>query len=157
MTVVALSLCLTGGALAAAPKPPKTACWQLGILPDWLTIVTKPAGATVKMSDGPMKFYNVGGEFTEPTTSYSVPVAGTGHMKGNVFHFSVSGAGLHQGTVTSVLALGLEGEWDVSTGAGTMNYWFSNGATGTEVLNPQDCTTTQVIPKEGSGATLTTP
>jgi hypothetical protein len=115
-----LVLALAGAALAAGPKVPKTVCLQIagpgGFI---LSMAIKTAG-TVKKGSGPVKFYSINGEFNNVGV-VSTPVVGTGHMNGNIFHFSASGTGFLSGSGNLVYCM--EAEWDLTnTAPQTMHF-----------------------------------
>jgi hypothetical protein len=104
--VLALSLSLTGAALAAGPKP---ACFQFGFS-DTIHLIFKAMG-TAKTSAGNVKMYAVHGEST--TATYSVPLAGTAHIQPGtgIVHFSVAGQTL---VGLDMLTFQFEGFWDTA-------------------------------------------
>ncbi len=111
--VLAMVLCLAGTALAAEPKPPTQLCLKMHQWGDNFVLLNKSMG-TVKTSEGPVKFYAIHGEQYWP--GYSLAVSGTGHVKGGVYHFSVSGSYLSGGTEYTYLT---EMKWNLTTLTGT--------------------------------------
>jgi hypothetical protein len=114
-----LVLALAGAALAAGPKVPKAVCLQIaGPSGFILSMIIKTSG-TVKKASGPVKFYSINGEFNNVGV-VSTPVVGTGHLNGNIFHFSASGTGFYSG---SSVVYCMEAEWDLTnTAAQTIHF-----------------------------------
>ena len=79
---------------------------------------------TVKKASGPVKFYGINGEFNN-VGFFTTPVVGSGHMNGNIFHFSASGNGFFPGFGNLVYCM--EAEWDL-TKHRTPNHTFSDSS-----------------------------
>ncbi len=88
--VVSLSLAGVAMAGSAAKQPPTVSCWDWGVFRTVLSI--KPFSGNIAISEGTTKFYAIHGELSNGS-SFSAPVSGTGHMTGNIFHFSLTGTG----------------------------------------------------------------
>jgi hypothetical protein len=113
----------------------------------------KSFGGKAPISGGKIKFYAIHGELTNQE-DFSAPVSGTGHMDGNILHFSLTGSSLWiDGRLWSYH---FEGFWDVvnKTGTGSFQGVVRNAGTGNAeitdfnfgiTLQPGDCSTT-VIP-----------
>ena len=155
MLVFVVSLALAGVAMAAKPAPAAVSCW------DWsngfkTVLSIKPWSGNIAISGGTIKFYAIHGEVSNGS-SLSAPVSGTGHMEGNIFHFSLTGTSLVSGRVWTYE---FEGFWDVvnkigegvylagvkDTSASDMNALSSTNL----VLGSGDCKTT-VIPQIAGG------
>jgi hypothetical protein len=151
LILLAITLSLTATAQGASTTtPPKSVCLTDGNYIYPLTI--KPSG-TVKMSDGRVKFYNINGEYFFPGIA-SFPVTGSGHVKGTVFHFSLTGNSYVSGAYWTAL---LEGSWDLaqpSNPVGTVYVHqisnFGSGGGSTYSLSLTDCST-QTLPYNDQG------
>jgi len=98
LMVLGLGLCLAVGASAAKGTVPKQLCLfnNLGGIDQLptagtvnvLSLAPKMSG-TIKLANGPVKYYNITGEVTGAT--YTFPVAGSGRLLGSIFHFTITG------------------------------------------------------------------
>jgi hypothetical protein len=153
--VLALSMSLTGAALAAGPK---AACFQLGAFSDVIHLTFKALG-TMKTSAGKVKVYAVNGE--DASGGSSVPLVGTAHIQSGttIVHFSVAGQTDSGG---GMLTYQFEGFWDTAVSSlpfpqfvGTMNFrvFFGGGAlinSGNGLgLFSADCTAPPAFPYDG--------
>jgi hypothetical protein len=118
LLVFLLSFFLVGSAVAATPKPPAIACFKWDTMGFATMISTKVATKTIQTATSSVKFYSVIGE-TLPIGGSGFPVVGSGHMNGDVFHFSFSGS---IGNAASFYTLTAEGKWNTSTASGTISY-----------------------------------
>ena len=90
--VITLAVAVMAAGLAVAgPKAPKALCLHLSApaMPDHIILSIQPVGGSIRLSEGTIKFYSIHGEYC--TDSYSIPLTGTGHLNGNVFHFDLRG------------------------------------------------------------------
>ncbi len=108
-TAVFVSLALAEPGFAAA-KPPKSLCF-LGLSATY-NLATKKGG-TIQGSEGKVAFYTIQG--TIQSGSLLIPISGSGHMEGDVFHFSYDGT-YHSGIEQAFTHE--EGRWDVVNDAG---------------------------------------
>jgi hypothetical protein len=145
------------GVAMAASRPPTKICldWSPDILFTVLSI--KSFGGNITISGEKIKFYAIHGEASNQS-DFSVPVSGTGHMDGDIFHFSLTGSGLWvDGRLWSLLC---EGFWNVlnQTGTGSYQLVVRNSGTGTAdiggynfsiTLGLSDCSTTVIPYSEG--------
>ena len=151
MLVFVVSLSLAGVAMAAKPAPAAVSCW------DWsngfkTVLSIKSWSGNIAISGGTIKFYAIHGEVSDGS-SYSAPVSGTGHMVGNIFHFSLTGTSMKEGRVWTYE---LSGFWDVVNQNGQGAYLAGvkdqsasdmNALSGTNlVLVPGDCETIVIDP-----------
>lgn len=101
-------------AMAGTPKPPKELCLQLSPYTDVLVLGTK-SQSKIALASGKQTFYNVVGEW-DAFGSYSVPMSGSGHMNGDTFHASITGAAFANGLYG---LWGAEIFWDVVSSTGS--------------------------------------
>ncbi len=128
----------------AGPKPPKVLCidWQAAD-PDHVTmvLVTKATGAIAPLASGDTKFYSVHGEILG---LISAPCTGTGHMNGEIFHFSVKCVFDNSSDLSAVFFF--EARWDVTTRTGTGGLYGATSGGGFQPrvdlsLTPLNCRT----------------
>lgn len=108
---------IIAGTCLAAPKAPAKICLQPDDRYIEMAIVTKSAGGAMSLENGTFKFSHVVGEMVFPTIGWSMPIKGSGHMNGDVFHFFVTG-GDYLETLTLWTTVEFEGKWNVSTRTG---------------------------------------
>ena len=136
LLAMVLSLSFTTFALAASTTvPPKAICMTDGIYT--YVLVTKLAG-TVKTSQGTVKFYNINGEHY--ANDASIPITGTGHVKGTKFHFSCTGSTYWASGSGNYWTALLEGFWDLAdttNPVGTIT-WRQMTETGYTILPVSD-------------------
>lgn len=156
MLVFVVSFSLAGVAMAGpAVKPAPVSCWDWSPRGFKTVLSIKPWSGNIAISGGTIKFYAIHGEVSDG--SYSAPVSGTGHMEGNIFHFSLTGTSLWSGRVWTYE---FEGFWDAVNKTGTGAYLAGvkdasasdmNALSSTNlVLVSGDCKTT-VIPQIAGG------
>jgi len=155
LMVLALALPPAGTALAIPPGPkpvPKVLCLAMGeTVATWdtLLLANKLVG-TIPTAEGPIKFFAINGEYVS-SPAYSIPLAGTGHVKNGVFHFSVTGSTLIGTDPASqyIWTWFIEGFWNLANNSGTcyVQNIDSNGGHyhGPANLYPRDWTTV-IIP-----------
>jgi len=139
--VLALAFFMETVAFCAEPKPPKAICFSWGDLEDATTLVVKTTGR-VTLSTGKTTYYQIGGQHVIPrATPIRVPVSGTGHMEGNLFSFSFTGAASFDGGYGfQTYSLSAEGFWDLVALTGSINYHWSLPTDGTQTIQKMDCT-----------------
>lgn len=149
IVVIAMSLAMAGGAMAG-PKPPNSICLNWVGTSAVTTMAIKAFGGNLMMSDGATKFYAIHGEHLG---TVPFPLTGTGHMKGDVFHFAFT-AIAYSGS--EMVVADLEGTWNVVTKTGSMQYSALQGSTvftGASDLDDVPCSGVS-LPKDYSpGAT----
>ncbi len=153
MLVFLVSLSLAGVAMAGpGVKLAPVSCWNMGGFKTILSI--KPFSGNIAISGGTIKFYAIHGEVSNG--SFTAPVTGTGHMEGDVFHFSLTGTSWVSGRVWTYE---FEGFWNAVIQGGEAAYLAGvkdtdesrmNALSGTMALVSGDCKTT-VIPEVAGG------
>ena len=151
--VFILSFSSVGVAMAASKPPPKICLnWSTTLFTTVLSI--KPFGGNITITSGEkIKFYAIHGELTNGS-DFSAPVAGSGHMDGDVFHFSLTGSTLW--IDGNIWTFQFEGFWDVvnDTGTGSDQGMVRNTGTGNIMvgefdapitLQPGTCSTTVIL------------
>lgn len=124
---------LLGVNCLAAPKVPAKICLQPDNYFIDLAIVTKSAGSTMSLKDGNLKFSHVVGEMVFTVLGQSIPIKGSGHLSGEVFHFNANGNGWlevlnHWSTVE------FEAKWNVLHDTGWWRLlWVQRSSTGDQV------------------------
>ncbi len=116
MLVFVVSLALAGVAMAAKPAPEAVSCWYWSPSGFRTVLSIKSFSGDIAIYGGKIKFYAIHGELS--VGSYSAPVSGTGHMEGNIFHFSFAGT-LFSGRVWTYEFVGF---WDVVNKIGEGSY-----------------------------------
>lgn len=143
LLALSLSLSLAGATSAASlTTPPKNLCLKTGWSAQNISMVIKNQGS-IKFGAGPAKFYSINGEII--TASYSFPITGTGHMYGNVFHFTFNGS-YYYGLANDFYTFHLQGQWDLAQQSGIC-YWRTNNDLwqGPEPLNAVSCSDLDLI------------
>jgi hypothetical protein len=152
IVVFVVSLSLAGVAVALPPRAPTTICLQTVNTATVYVLVMKP-GTNVRLSDGVMKFYDIQGAIiTSPGPSgINMPLAGSGYVEGNVFHFTFDSTYHIDNTPYFVQA---EGLWDVVAKEGTMYAYISISGNFAWSLQQVSCTDQVVLYSEESEAGL---
>ena len=141
--VFILSLSLVGVAMAAAAKPPASFCFTPGYGFIY-ALVVKPS-SNIKMSDGTEKFYKIQGGFIGG--GFNTPVAGSGYIEGNIFHFTVDSTYTDSGTARYIKG---EGFWDPIAKTGTMYAYFSVSGNWIFPLTEETCSNYQILYSSGA-------
>jgi hypothetical protein len=140
LAAVALGFALAGGA-PAATAPPKTLCLQFTSIPIFkISLVVKAAG-TINTQAGLVKYYTLAGEYFQVNSIVSIPITGTGHVKGTKFHFSLVGTSPNSGLAQTWSAG--SSDYDLVTHSGTLVSHYINGQnvtiTLTNAIQATDC------------------
>jgi len=151
--IVLVYICsLAVPAMAATVKVPKSMCLNIQNTMWYLTLATKPGGS-VKMQDGTMKFYDIQGSFFYG--NIFLPVAGSGYVKNDMFHFTIQ-AGVYDGV--HVWNFSAEGGWNLTTATGGMYAVFLRPGNAYEefwTLQQISCSDVTILTSEpSSGAGL---
>jgi hypothetical protein len=152
--VFIFSVSSVGVGMAAVSRPPTVICLKWSSSPFTAVLSIKSFGGNVAISGGKkIKFYAIHGEATNGA-DFSAPVSGSGHMDGDIFHFSLTGSSLWiDGRQWSYH---FEGSWNVVNNTGTGSYQGIVKDTDTErvlisdylaavTLQPRNCSAT-IIP-----------
>jgi len=125
-----LSVSLVEVAMATS-KPPAKLCLHWSPQNFYSVLSIKSFGGNVTIfGEEKIKYYAIHGEATNQG-SFSAPVSGTGHMDGDIFHFSLTGSA--EWTDGRVWSYHIEGFWNVvnNTGTGSYQAVVRNTGTGT--------------------------
>ena len=148
LTVVCL-MAASSSSFAAKPKPAKNLCLDWNSFLDAHVLLVKSVGA-VKTAPGKVKFFSIVGS---AYNGASFPVAGAGHMEGNVFHAT------YQGNTDNIGADAFELLLNVTNGTGTINYHYDlddtsviEGTDGVTVVPCTDLTIAGATAAETEGA-----
>ncbi len=150
--VLVISLSLTGAAMARArgPKVAPLTClsWTMGSFKTVLSI--KPWSGNIAVFGEKIKYYAIHGELSNGF-DFSAPLTGTGHLDGNIFHFSLISVGQYAGFLDTVH---FEGYWDVvsQTGNGMYNITYTDDSSTVRggyrpnmELAPSDCSQIPIV------------
>jgi len=108
----------------AQAQAPKQLCLQIGMLDTKILMVIKPFGSPVSLSSGKVKFYAIHGEATD-NDNFAPPLSGTGHMLGDIFHFSLVGSTVASSHHNSFQ---FEGTWNTASETGSISWTYVVGA-----------------------------
>jgi len=112
ITVAIVLFSMAVSPCVAGPKAPAKVCLQPDDYFVEMALVTKSAGGNIGLENGPTKFLDVSGEVMFTTIGLSIPVKGSGHMDGEVFHFNLRGTS-YQEVLNSMWTFDLEARWNV--------------------------------------------
>jgi hypothetical protein len=113
-------------------KVPKSLCLGISGSGVGLLLTLKRTGR-VATADGKRTFYLIAGEVSYPAVSQSVPVSGSGHLAGDVLHFSLTGSDLRVSD-SHFSANHHQASWDLVLGTGQISNLFLSESSGPQVF-----------------------
>ena len=124
-------LCFVAALLLAIPataaKLPRSLCVEIPKFGLAMVLTLQRTGS-VTTAAGKRTFHLIAGEVSFAPLSQSMPLAGSGHLAGDVLHFSLSGSDLRQSD-DEFSANHYQGTWDLAQRTGTLSAFvlYENG------------------------------